>query len=49
MLFSPENTLEATSMWTFTWMSMKSSDSEKPQKLIRFFYTNQCINMPINT
>lgn len=48
MLFSPESTLEASSMWTFTWISMKNNDSEKPQKVMRFFDINQCINMSIN-
>lgn len=48
-MFSPENTLEASSMWTFTWMSMKNNDSGKPQKVMRFFGINQYINMSINT
>lgn len=49
MLFSPESTTKASSLWTFTWMSMKNNDSEKPQKVMRFFDINQCTNMSINT
>lgn len=48
MLFSPESTLEESSLWTFTWMSMKNNDSEKPQKVMRFFDINQCTKTSIN-
>lgn len=35
-------------MWTFTCISMKNHESEKPQKAMRFSHINQCIDVSIN-